>query len=835
MLLRRNFLMLILMALVISYTIGSLPKTFSLDETAGNIYIRADGSVYPDSTPIDYVRGVYIFTANISNQSIWVERSNITIDGGGYTLKGPGTGIGFNLTGVENVVVKDTNIEGFQYGVYVSKTSNSSIINSNVTDNFLGIKIHNSNYCKVGDSNVKDNSNRGIHITYSHNSVIEGNNVSINGRQGVDIEYSTNNTVLGNEAIYNIYGISLFIAHRGLISDNEVVGNKYGILITNSSYCHVSGNSVTDNEYNIRLDFSPQNTLRNNSMFGQNYNFGIFGSSLGQYIQDVDTSNTVNGKAVYYLINQSDLIVDPSTHPNIGYLAVINSTDVTAKDFHVPKNRQGILFAYTTNSRIINVTVAGNKYGMALYRCNDLVVSNSEVTYNMYHGIMLQYSSNCHIVSNEFTGNTDAIYLTNSHDCTLSGNRALENVNGIRLGNSPNNSISENYIAESSDFGVMLEKSSSNIFSHNYFVDNKIQVFDLLLGSPEKSDISINTWDDGSKGNYWSDYTDWDEDGDYIGDIPYIINPDNSDRFPLMRAKITIIHPEKRIYTVKDIPLTFFVSESPFWIGYCLDGQENVTISGNTTILGLADGDHNLTVYMNNTAGHAVRSISAYFSLDTVSPVIEILSPENKVYEAKSVPFSFVVSESTSWISYSLAGQENVTITENSTISKLEDGIYSLTVYAEDIAGNVGSSETILFTIHTKQVIRLSESNLALIALIAIVGAVILWRRTFFMKRVGLLNLSSLLLAASGTCILVWVGWLTWYDITVWGKDLGLIFLGSRVGENISLGIGMTVMYYFLIGLGLLLSGLIISLQKRINGRVTRLLEILRARLVQED
>ena len=76
-------------------------------------------------------------------------------------------------------------------------------------------------------------------------------------------------------------------------------------------------------------------------------------------------------------------------------------------------------------------------------------------------------------------------------------------------------------------------------------------------------------------------------------------------------------------------------------------------------------------------------------------------------------------------------------------------------------------------------------------------------------------NLAGLFLVAFGSVILVWVGWLTWYDMTSWGKSIALIFFGSRTGEAISLGIGMKVIYYFLIGLALLLTGAVTFLRKQ--------------------
>jgi hypothetical protein len=71
-------------------------------------------------------------------------------------------------------------------------------------------------------------------------------------------------------------------------------------------------------------------------------------------------------------------------------------------------------------------------------------------------------------------------------------------------------------------------------------------------------------------------------------------------------------------------------------------------------------------------------------------------------------------------------------------------------------------------------------------------------------------------LVASAALILAWVSWLTWTDVAEWGKDLGSIFFGSRAGEPISLGIGMTVIHYFLIGLSLLAAGVVLFLRNRV-------------------
>ncbi len=71
-------------------------------------------------------------------------------------------------------------------------------------------------------------------------------------------------------------------------------------------------------------------------------------------------------------------------------------------------------------------------------------------------------------------------------------------------------------------------------------------------------------------------------------------------------------------------------------------------------------------------------------------------------------------------------------------------------------------------------------------------------------------------MVTSSVLVFAWVGWLTWFDITVWNKNLSEIFFGSRTGEAISLGLGMTVFYYFSIGILLLTFGGILFLKKSI-------------------
>ena len=72
--------------------------------------------------------------------------------------------------------------------------------------------------------------------------------------------------------------------------------------------------------------------------------------------------------------------------------------------------------------------------------------------------------------------------------------------------------------------------ATNNLFYHNNFVNNYMNL--MYNWNPEMS--NINYWDNGTVGNYWSDYNGTDADGDGIGDTPHSICYKNVDRYPLM-------------------------------------------------------------------------------------------------------------------------------------------------------------------------------------------------------------------------------------------------------------------------------------------------------------
>jgi parallel beta-helix repeat protein len=153
------------------------------------------------------------------------------------------------------------------------------------------------------------------------------------------------------------------------------------------------------------------------------------------------------------------------------------------------------------------------------------IIRNSKIYGALVQAIRLANVKNGTIEDCEFTDNAVSIWLADSTANKVVKNKLQENFAGIYIFSSPNNEISENTIESTATTGILVRESTDNLFHHNNLIENQRNAFD------DRS----NQWDDGSAGNYWSDYSGEDADGDGIGDTPYEISGgENRDRYPLM-------------------------------------------------------------------------------------------------------------------------------------------------------------------------------------------------------------------------------------------------------------------------------------------------------------
>lgn len=205
-------------------------------------------------------------------------------------------------------------------------------------------------------------------------------------------------------------------------------------------------------------------------------------------------------------------------------------------------SESGLYLKDINSTTIKNIHVDSFHAGIRLRNSDLIVISENELTNNQI-GVYFFSATNSSIFKNDITNNDGGIVLSQTVNCTVKSNFLVANNVSIGFSNDLPNYVLENYIAQNNVglyFGgnPPLIPASNKLIHHNTFINNTKQVEDLHW-TDSYSKPSVNVWDDGATGNYWSDYDGEDADGDGIGDTPYIIDENNRDNYPLMAPLVT--------------------------------------------------------------------------------------------------------------------------------------------------------------------------------------------------------------------------------------------------------------------------------------------------------
>ena len=461
---------------------------------------------------------VYTFTGDVVGNLV-ILADDVVVDGAGYTLKGYGVGAGIFLQERDGVKIKNLNIVNFEYGV----------------------KFTWLNYGGTGGP---------AKVTTVSNNTIANNTCGI---------------IVNDFSAANVF------------SDNRVENNVYGVQLY--SFAQPSGN-----------------VFRNNAFINNNYSI----SDGSDKFNDMDTSNTVNGKPVYYWIDKHDTAV-PS---NAGCVVLKNCSGIAVQNLRLSNNGQAVLLCGTTGSTVTGNVLTGNAEGITLRGSSNNEISGNTISDSGDYGIMLYHASNDNVVSGnsivragrdgvhvEYGCTGNAIIgnqISSSQGCGMclssfqnfviaENNITLCKFCGIRLQFASNQSmvrgnyltqnalgilvetsgitITENTLIENDGWAIRLNSSQQdNFIHHNNFINNHVSeglqvsmpatwIFDppgsTTHDGPTLAAGKANSWDDGSEGNYWSDYASRYPNASAsgntgVGDTAYFINENNIDRYPLM-------------------------------------------------------------------------------------------------------------------------------------------------------------------------------------------------------------------------------------------------------------------------------------------------------------
>ena len=438
-------------ALYVDDVDDGLGGNFSTIQEAVNAAVSGDTIlVYPGT----YAENVDVYK-ELTIQSVSGNPEDTVLNPSGYDHA-------FDIT-ANNVTISGFKIN-FPMATYSKAAVSISSRNNTILNNVVSITYTGSWYNTFGiyltGNSARDNTILGNTITGSNYG--NGNGIYFNYA-------SPNNRILGNTISDFSCGAYLYYSGENELRNNTISAcNSQGLCIQYSDGNRLEDNTISEcNYYGIRLDNSEGNVLRNNIMENNSYNFH---AGWEKFNNDIDTSNLVDGKPIYYLVDESDISADYFS--NAGTIYLINCSGVTVRDQTLVNNYYGIFLFNTSNSTIENNNASSNEYGIYLENSNDNDLIGNDVLNNDEEGIYLEYSNDNDLIGNDVLNNDDeGINLEYSNNNTITGNNASLNYKGIRLEDSQFNNVSNN-VANANDYpGIVLCYADNNTVSSNTVLD----------------------------------------------------------------------------------------------------------------------------------------------------------------------------------------------------------------------------------------------------------------------------------------------------------------------------------------------------------------------------
>jgi parallel beta-helix repeat protein len=317
-----------------------------------------------------------------------------------------------------------------------------------------------------------------------------------------------------------------------------------------------------NNDYGIYMDNSSSNDIYGNSFF--NSGIGIYGHQIDTWnSHNIDTTNLVNGKPIYYIKDQ----IGGAIPLGAGQVILANCTNVLIENQELTFASVGIELGFSSNIHITDNNVSSNDRlnegmntsgnpnategsnvnfcGIYLFNSHGNTIDNNLISEN-YRGILLEYSdwntiednhlyfnkqvvyvfwsSNVSVLDNDMNGtiaHDSSVHPFRSSDVLISNNRILNGGHSVFIQKSNRVTVTQNYISSSNGEGVRLEGAEDIVITHNDiianglgirmfhpFTHNVIHHNNIIDNDIQAIDWESSQWDEGypSGGNYWSDY-----------------------------------------------------------------------------------------------------------------------------------------------------------------------------------------------------------------------------------------------------------------------------------------------------------------------------------------
>lgn len=406
--------------------------------------------------------------------------------------------------------------------------------------------------------------------------LLSGGNINVFGfaltgssYDNAGIKVVSDNNLIKDCDLYNNYdGILLFRSSGNIIISNHAYSNSYdGINLNQSGDNHILNNMVTGNDHDgIRIErYSHRNLIEGNDI-DDNALSSVESESKNAITIFMSDGNVVQGNT---LENNGGTVVRESGTYRLGDGVMAMETKDTVVRNNTMNNDHYAVWIY----RSTNATVTGNT-ATKHYYC---IVAEDSSGVTVSDNVLSKGGRNARIISSSyvtFRNNTlfDGIFdmsVDDSNHCTIDGNRFYDcRYDTLMVSNSGFNLIANNSIDNTYGFCLRLESSNNNDIYLNDFLSDK--------GTVASAD-SVNRWETptamayrygssiftGYLGNNWGNYYGLDPDGDGVGEDKYVIDSQNIDHYPMVKAGDNYLMPPPVVISVTPSPTAVNNSSQP--------------------------------------------------------------------------------------------------------------------------------------------------------------------------------------------------------------------------------------------------------------------------------
>jgi len=189
-----------------------------------------------------------------------------------------------------------------------------------------------------------------------------------------------------------------------VVQNNTVIGGDRGLWIQGAGGNRITRNTVRDCQgMGIEISHAPDNVLRQNTLIDNARGFNV----SGQYDQDIDLTNTVDGQAIVYLVDEEDGVIFSDTNPACVYL--IRCTDMV----------------------VMGVTLADQGKGLCMVDCTDVTARQVTSTGHSQNGILMERGEANYLIGNTVRDCGQGIVLEDCVEYQLQDNHLFNNVLGF--------------------------------------------------------------------------------------------------------------------------------------------------------------------------------------------------------------------------------------------------------------------------------------------------------------------------------------------------------------------------------------------------------------------